>query len=226
MAPRGRKPKTAVIVDDTVGKKETGAGKETGVGTRRSEAEAMELIEKRKIPQEVYHNNFLQVVGEVENVDEMNSNTKFIKKNLEIARLPEIDLRDVEQVDRRIDEYFSIEAKYKNKPTVSGLAMALNGMNRQRLWEIKTGNYGNTRGLTANLPKNVTDSIKKAYSLLEQLWEDYMASGKINPVAGIFLAKNNFGYRDQVEHIVTPNTDSEYDQTTIRERLGLNDSDS
>lgn len=218
MAPRGKK-------ETGVGK-ETGAGKETGVGTRRSEAEARELLKRRKIPEEVYRNNQWQTAGEVSDAEELNSVSKFIKKNLEIARLPEIDLRDAEQVENRIMEYFSIEQKYKTKPTVAGLAMSLNGMNRQRLWEIQSGNVSPGHNLAETLPKNVRDAIKKAYSILEQLWEDYMTSGKINPVSGIFLAKNNFGYRDQVEHIVTPNTDSEYDQTTIRERLGLSDSDS
>lgn len=35
--------------------------------------------------------------------------------------------------------------------------------------------------------------------------EEYMQNGKINPVSGIFLMKNNFGYRDQTEVVVTPN---------------------
>ena len=42
--------------------------------------------------------------------------------------------------------------------------------------------------------------------MLEALWEDYMQNGKINPVSGIFLGKNNFGYLDKQEYVVTPNT--------------------
>ena len=33
-----------------------------------------------------------------------------------------------------------------------------------------------------------------------------MANGKINPVSGIFLGKNHFGYQDKQEYVVTPNT--------------------
>ena len=33
-----------------------------------------------------------------------------------------------------------------------------------------------------------------------------MQNGKINPVSGIFLGKNNFGYQDKQEHVITPNT--------------------
>ena len=35
--------------------------------------------------------------------------------------------------------------------------------------------------------------------------EDYMQNGKINPVSGIFLMKNNFGYADKQEVVLTPN---------------------
>jgi hypothetical protein len=48
------------------------------------------------------------------------------------------------------------------------------------------------------------DYIKKGYDSLEQLWEYYMQNGKINPVSGIFLAKNNFGYVDKTEYTIEP----------------------
>jgi hypothetical protein len=35
--------------------------------------------------------------------------------------------------------------------------------------------------------------------------EDFMQNGKINPVSGIFLMKNNMGYTDQQEVVLTPN---------------------
>ena len=54
--------------------------------------------------------------------------------------------------------------------------------------------------------REVSDTIKKGYLILNQLMEDYMQNGQINPVAGIFLMKNNFGYRDQQEMVLTPNT--------------------
>jgi hypothetical protein len=92
------------------------------------------------------------------------------------------------------------------------------------LWEIKTGALRG--GHTPNdLPTLTVDSIKKAYDFLETLWENYMHNGKINPVSGIFLAKNNFGYQDKVEHVLTPNVhnDSDYDAEDIKKRY-LNDS--
>lgn len=32
-----------------------------------------------------------------------------------------------------------------------------------------------------------------------------MQNGKINPVSGIFLMKNNMGYQDKQEFVLTPN---------------------
>lgn len=215
------------------------SGKETvacaaGTGARTvAESKGMtpeELIAKRKVPQSDYRNSALQKVEDttLEDGTIVNSNTLYIRKNLEIANLPEIDLTDAEQVQERINQYFEIEAKYGNKPTVAGLAMSLNGMHRRRLNEIVTGNFGNTRGITTTLPKTVTHLIKKAHQLMEQLWEDYMQNGKINPVSGIFLGKNNYGYQDKTEYVVTPNSqrDTDYSEAEIRERLGLPTSNS
>lgn len=36
--------------------------------------------------------------------------------------------------------------------------------------------------------------------------ENYMQNGKINPVAGIFLMKNNMDYQDKSEVVLTPNS--------------------
>jgi hypothetical protein len=41
--------------------------------------------------------------------------------------------------------------------------------------------------------------------MLNILLEQHMQSGKINPVSGIFLMKNHFGYADKQEVVVTPN---------------------
>jgi hypothetical protein len=87
------------------------------------------------------------------------------------------------------------------------------------LWEIKTGNFGTQKSL-AELPTLTKDSIKKAYEYMELLWENYMQNGKINPVSGIFLGKNNFGYQDKTEHVITPtiNSDADYSTEDIRKR--------
>jgi hypothetical protein len=140
---------------------------------------------------------------------EAGDNAKYVMLGAKLFNLPAIDLRDPQQVKDRLNEFFQIHAEADMKPTVAGMGMAL-GLDRRRLWEIKTGNYGTQRAME-DLPTLTKDSIKKAYEYMEILWENYMQNGKINPVSGIFLGKNNFGYQDKTEMVVTPNTNSDTD---------------
>lgn len=161
-------------------------------------------------------------------------NAKFTSMNLHFMNLPKIDLHDEKAVQDRLNEYFDFMIQNDMKPSVSGMAMAL-GLDRRRLWEIKTGNTqgSGAMGGLSSLPQGVTDLVKKAYQLLECLWEDYMLNGKINPMAGVFLGVNNYGYQDVKKVDVTPvlpdsNKDNDYDPDSIRERylIDSNDSDS
>ena len=150
---------------------------------------------------------------------EPGDNSKYLMVSLELANLPDIDLNEPEQVRDRLNKYFEIYAQNDMKPTVAGLGLALNGMDKRRLWEIKVGAL---KGGTTewNLPTLTLELIQKAYKILENQWENYMQNGKINPVSGIFLGKNNFGYQDKTEYVVTPNvnTDSDYNADDIKKR--------
>ena len=154
------------------------------------------------------------VIGDNGLMVEQGDNTKYLALGMKLFRLPPIDLTDSEQVNNRLMEFFQIHADADMKPTVSGMGMAL-GLDRRRLWEIKTGN-----AKAMNLPTPTADSIKRAYEYMEILWENYMQNGKINPVSGIFLGKNNFGYQDKTEYVVTPNVhnDSDYSAEDIKAR--------
>ena len=149
-------------------------------------------------------------------ITEPGDNTKYLQVSMKLMSLPDIDLKDPNQVADRLAEYFSIQAEADLKPTVAGLGLALNGMDRRRLWEIRT----DVADRNQDLPTSTRDLIKRAYKLMENLWENYMQNGKINPVSGIFLGKNNFGYQDKTEYVVTPNThnDSDYNAEDIRKR--------
>ena len=150
---------------------------------------------------------------------EVGDNTKYLALGRELFNLPTINLKDPEQVVDRLNEFFAIHERYDMKPTVAGMGMAL-GLDRRRLWEIKTGNIPSSNRQLQELPTITVDSIKKAYEYMEILWENYMQNGKINPVSGIFLGKNNFGYQDKTEYVVTPNVnnDSDYNADDIKKR--------
>lgn len=145
--------------------------------------------------------------------------TKYINLNAELYNLPDIDLRNQDEVLNRLNEYFNIFAKYDTKPTVAGMAMVL-GMGRTNLYGIVNDTKVGGNGYKNNLPRAVANIIKKAYILLENLHENYMMDGKVNPVTGIFMAKNHYGYTDKTEHVVTPNqkSEEEYSAEEIRER--------
>lgn len=112
----------------------------------------------------------------------------------EISRQPPIDTNDPQQVEDRIRWYFDRCATTGTRPGVAGLSLAL-GVNRSTLWRWRNER---TRG------KQHQQAAENAYGLLEALWEQYMLTGKINPVTGIFIAKNNFGYADRQEFEVSP----------------------
>lgn len=147
-------------------------------------------------------------------------NSKYLTVQMALLNMRDIDMDDVEEVQTRLNEYFALYAQHDMKPTVAGMAIALNGMRRQQLWAIVNDQPTGGCGYKAALLPEVAVSIKKAYFLLENLWESYMNSGKVNPVAGIFLGKNNYGYQDKTEYVLTPNqqNDNDYNADEIRER--------
>lgn len=146
------------------------------------------------------------MIGENGLLTEAGDTTKYLNINKALYNMPDIDLHNVEQVKQRLNDYFDLYAQYDTKPTVAGMAMALNGMTRQTLRAIAIDGATGGSGYKTALPPDVADCIKKAYNLLQNLWETYMQNGKINPVSGIFLGKNNYGYQDKTEYVVTPNT--------------------
>lgn len=82
------------------------------------------------------------------------------------------------------------------RQAVSKLGNAL-GITRQTFnrWCV-----GEERGKTHR------EYIQRVRNIMEEMMEGYMLNGKINPVSGIFLMKNNFGYTDKSEVVLTPNS--------------------
>ena len=126
---------------------------------------------------------------------EPGDNTNFLSHALAVRNMPPIDTSDPIQVKQRIDDYFTLCVQHDIKPSVKGFLNALR-VAKSTLWEWRQGNY------RAGTHQQI---ICEAYDVLEALWEDYMMNGKINPVSGIFLGKNNFGYADKQEYVLTPN---------------------
>ena len=172
----------------------------------------------------VYRNNIMQNRGVV--MDE-GVNKLYLTLSIALYKMDKVDMFDSKAVDARIEEYFQLFADADVKPTVMGLAMAL-GIDRQTLRDIYTGRLRSPNCFVARLPRETSDAIKKAYSVLNNLWENHMQNGQLNPVTGIFLGTNNFGYLNKAEYTLAPGGDEQqtYDEKAIRERYGLpSDSD-
>ena len=122
-------------------------------------------------------------------------NSKYIGFALLLHRLPPVDMSNNEQVTQRVDEYFQLCADNDMKPGMAGLALAF-GYDRRSLWEFINGKRAKNQ--------DVADTLKKASEILDIMMETYMQNGKINPVSGIFLMKNNLGYTDKQEVVITP----------------------
>ena len=123
-------------------------------------------------------------------------NAQIMAHNLQLYALPKIDTNDPDAVNRRTNLYFKKCAENDMKPSVAGYALALK-VNRSTL-------YRWVAGIDHKNPK-VVEILTDAYVLLNAQMEDYMLTNKVNAVAGIFLMKNNMGYRDQTEYVVQNN---------------------
>lgn len=113
----------------------------------------------------------------------------FMRKVLSHARkcqaLPKIDLSDAEAVRARINLYFDMCMENGVRPGVEGLCNALHTTRRTLC------NWANGYTRTSS---DHQAAVVEARQLLADLMEQYMLNGEINPVAGIFLASNQFDY--------------------------------
>lgn len=165
------------------------------------------------------------VIGDNGLMLEKGDNAKIMSINIALFNMQDIDMTNAQAVTGRLGEYFALYEQADLKPTVAGMAIALNGMSRQTLTAIAHDRVTGSTGYKSALPPEVTAIIKKAYKMMENMWETYMNSGKINPVSGIFLGKNNYGYQDKTEYVFTPNqqNDNDYSADEIRERYIASD---
>ena len=136
--------------------------------------------------------------------------SKYIRHSKGLWELEPIDLADDRQVEERVNWFFDYCAKSDVRPTMAGLAMALGVDSRTlRCWS------------SGEQPFSASPIIKKAAKFLENLWENYMLNGKINPVTGIFLAKNQYGYKDRSESVVSLENSVEHTPEQLTEQATI-----
>ena len=113
--------------------------------------------------------------------------------------------------------YFQHCMENDMKPGVTGLCNAL-GISRMTFNNWEQGRKV-TRGEQTKL-------MQKAKGIIEEMMEQYMMNGKINPVSGIFLMKNNFeGYYDRQDVVLSPGSplDPEKNKEELEKQYAAND---
>lgn len=108
--------------------------------------------------------------------------------------LPPLNHGDPQAVADRCRQYLEACANEAQKPSVAGLALWL-GVGRQTLWT-----WHNSSDPYGPAHKAIID---RYYALLDAVMNDLFQDSKVNPVAAIFLMKNNFSYRDQAELVMS-----------------------
>lgn len=130
---------------------------------------------------------------------EPGDNAKYLDHSMTMFDWPEVNMTVPQEVKQRIGMYFGLCRDNDMKPSVAGLALAF-GIERNTLW--RWANNVESK----YIPTESRNLIKKAYQVLNAQMEDYAQNGKINPVTAIFLMKNNLGYSDRQDIVLTPNT--------------------
>lgn len=122
---------------------------------------------------------------------------KIVADAVNISRWSPIDTNDADQVIERISQYYDYCVANDVKPDMSGLALAI-GVSRKTLWCWENG-------VESNKPDTVRNALKKGREINETITVNLMQANRLNPIPALFLLKNNHGYKDQTDVVVTPN---------------------
>lgn len=116
--------------------------------------------------------------------------TDMLKFNLLLYNMPKFDYSDPVLLKDRIQEYFDLCVEYGRRPGAAGLAAAV-GVARKTLLTWRDG--------SARPSSEHRQIMERAFTIIDSMMEQFMLTGKVNPVSGIFLMANNHGYRQKVE---------------------------
>ena len=123
--------------------------------------------------------------------------SQMLSQTVTIANWNKIDTNDPDQIIDRINQYHQFCIDNDIKPDMSGMALAI-GVSRKTLWAWENG-------YESNKPQSVRNALKKGREINEHILVMLMQTGRINPIPALFLLKNNHGYKDQQDVIITPN---------------------
>lgn len=111
------------------------------------------------------------------------------------------DLHSYQECEQAVYNFFENCARKNVRPTISSIALAL-GTSRKDFLEACESGQITLRGATnaIALPNDVWQLFVFLRDNYVSMIEGFMESNTIHPSAGIFLLKNNGGYKDSIEH--------------------------
>ena len=135
----------------------------------------------------------------------------------EICKVGKVDLQNPQDVMDRSEWWMDLTFTHGVAPSCAQYASAL-GISRQQLYYI-------VMNRPAKYPTETLDILDRYYHSIDGMLENLAAAGQIQSVPWIFQAKNNFGYRDQVEHVVVADRHDDSPERLVAEAemLGLDD---
>ena len=101
-----------------------------------------------------------------------------------LRKMKPVSKRNPEEIQERITEYLKVCSENEIRPTVEGMALSL-GVTRAMLWKWEQ-DEGSEAGKI----------VSRAKELINAMITTLSCTGKINPMYGIWLQKNHFGYSD------------------------------
>lgn len=98
-------------------------------------------------------------------------------------RMPPVHKDEIEEIKKRLDDYFGICAENGIIPTVEAMGLIF-GISRQTIWKWQKSDCEAGR------------IVERAKEVINAMIATATINGKVNPVYSIWLQKNHFGYSD------------------------------
>ena len=121
--------------------------------------------------------------------DRVKSGVRIVTHTEELAMMPPLAEWNPENIANRTFEYLEKCKTDGVRPNLSGYSLAMG----------TTPDGLNEMIMDKRLTDETRSAILKGVSMVESIMITMMTEQRINPVTGIFLLKNHFGYKDQSE---------------------------
>lgn len=133
--------------------------------------------------------------------EQLNTVNAIIASSLESISSRAFEISSREECEEALAKYFKSCAIKNVRPTFSGMCNALGATRQQFIEACETGQVL-LRGQEApvSLPADVHDFFRSVREGYASMIEGFMETNAINASSGIFLLKNNCGYKETVDH--------------------------